>query len=199
MTDTNPAPAAGEDEPLSFDDGVNAISDLIGDPETDLAEQNQGQKEATETDAEGDEPEAEAAEATDEEGAEKDDGPGYESGKFAADTANVRLKDGTVISVNDLKRGYLSQASFTRGTQENAKEREALASQKAEFEQYARSLQEQRDTLLQISQQFLPQPPDRTMMDANSPHYDPLRYMQLKEDYEARVGLVSKLYNDAQA
>src|SRR5512139_1949716 len=199
MTDTNPAPAAGEGEPLSFDDGVNAISDLIGDPETDLAEQDQGQKEATESDAEGDEPEAEEAEATDEEGAEKDDGPGYESGKFAADTANVRLKDGTVISVNDLKRGYLSQASFTRGTQENAREREALASQKAEIEQYARTLQQQRDFILQASQQFLPQAPDESLLDANSPNYDPLRYMSAKADYDKRVGTLTQIQHLSQA
>ena len=117
MSDTNPAPAAGNDEPLSFGDGVEAITDLIADPETDLQEEDQGQEEATEEAAEGEEPEAEATEeATEEESEEDKDGPGYESGKFAADTANVRLKDGSVISVQDLKRGYLSQASFTRGS-----------------------------------------------------------------------------------
>lgn len=199
MSDTNPAPAAGNDAPLSFDEGVDALTDVLPDPETELSAEDQAQEATAETEAEGEQLEAEA-EATEEETAEETDGPqGYESGKFAADTANVRLKDGTVISVQDLKRGYLSQASFTRGTQENAKEREALASQKAEFEQYARSLNEQREILLQISQQFLPQPPDRTLMDANSPHYDPLRYMQLKDDYEARVGLVSRAAHDAQA
>jgi hypothetical protein len=161
MSDTNPAPAAGSDEPLSFDGGVDALTDLLKDPETDLSEEDQAQEEATEeTEAEGEQPEAEETEeASEEEDAEEaKDGPGYESGKFAADTANVRLKDGTVISVQDLKRGYLSQSSFTRGTQENAKEREALANQKAEFEQHARSIQAQRDFILQVSQQFLPSP-----------------------------------------
>ncbi|WP_316176160.1 hypothetical protein [Bradyrhizobium sp. SZCCHNRI1073] len=199
MSDTNPAPAAGNDEPLSFDDGVEALTDLMPDPETDLKEEDQGQEEAEETEAEGDEPEAEETEATEEEPAEEQDGPGYESGKFAADTANVRLKDGTVISVQDLKRGYLSQASFTRGTQENAKERETLASQKAEFEQHARTLQEQRDFILQVAQQYVPQPPDRSLMDQSSPNYDPLRYMALKDDYEQKVGALSKLQNAAKA
>lgn len=200
MNDTNPAPAAGNDEALSFDDGANAISDIL-DPATDLSEEEQGQEEATEeTEAEGEEPEAEGTEEAPEgEPKEEEDGPGYESGKFAADTANVRLKDGTVISVQDLKRGYLSQSSFTRGTQENARERETLASQKAEIEQYARTLQEQREFILQVSQQFLPQPPDRTLMDASSPHYDPLRYMQLKDDYDQRVGTLTKLQSAGQA
>jgi hypothetical protein len=204
MSETNPAPAAGNDASLSFDDGVNALADVLKDPETDLSEEDQAQDDQDEPkadDAEGDEPEAEETEEESEEEAkeEEPDGPGYESGKFAADTANVRLKDGTVISVQDLKRGFLSQASFTRGTQENAKERETLASQKAEVEQYARSLQEQRDLVLQLSQQFLPPPPDEALLDQHSASYDPLRYMAQKADYDKRVGVLSKLQTATQA
>jgi hypothetical protein len=101
----------------------------------------------------------------------------------------VRLKDGSVISVQDLKRGFLSQQSFTRGTQENAKERETLASQKAEVEQYARSLQEQRDFILQVAQQYVPQPPDRSLLDRNSPNFDPITYAALKAEYDDRIGV----------
>src|SRR3954470_24496809 len=145
MSDTNPAPAAGNDGPLSFDDGVDALTDVLKDPETDLVEEDQAQEEADDEPAEGEEPEAEEATDADEK-PEEEDGPEVAAGgKFAADTANVRLKDGSVISVQDLKRGFLSQQSFTRGTQENAKERETLASKQAEVEQHARSLQEQRD------------------------------------------------------
>lgn len=154
MSDTNPAQAAGGDEALSFNDGADAISNLLADPaETlDLSEEDQGEEqEASEgAGAEGEEPDAEASEEISEEGDQQQEevGPGYESGKFAADTANVRLKDGTVISVQDLKRGYLSQASFTRGSQENAKERDALASRSAEVEQTAQSVKQQREFLL---------------------------------------------------
>jgi len=202
MSDTNPAPAAGNDEPLSFDDGVTALTDVLADPETDLQEEDQGQQdEATEADPEADEATEEATEeASDEEVAEENnDGPGYEQGKFAADTANVRLKDGTVISVQDLKRGYLAQASFTRGTQELAEERKSLATQKTEVEQHARTLQEQRDFILQVAQQFLPTPPDESLLDGSSPNYDPLRYMSLKADYDKRVEKLTKLQQDTQA
>jgi hypothetical protein len=199
MSGTNPSQEAGNDAALSFDDGVESLTDLMPDPETDLQEEGQAQEEATE-ETEGEEPE-ESEEATEEESEEEKDGPQEEvaAGKFAADTANVRLKDGTVISVQDLKRGYLSQASFTRGTQENAKEREALASQKAEVEQHARTLQEQRDFVLQIAQKFIPQPPDRALMDQSSPSFDPLRYMALKEDYEQRIGALRELQNASKA
>lgn len=198
---TNPAQAAGNDEPLSFDDGVDALADVLKDPETDLSEEDQDQQEATEeTEAEGEQPEVEETEeATEEPSEQEQDGPGYESGKFAADTANVRLKDGTVISVQDLKRGYLSQSSFTRGTQENARERETLTSQKAEVEQHARTLQAQRDFILQVSQQFLPQPPDERLLDQSSANFDPIRYMALKADYDKRVGTLTHLQQTAQA
>src|SRR5688572_21579347 len=110
MSDTNLPEGTGGDEALSVEGGADAISDLLKDPETDLSGEDQGQDEATEeTEAEGVEPEGEETEeATEEEAAEEEDGPGdYESGRFAADTAKVRLKDGTVISVQDLKRGFL--------------------------------------------------------------------------------------------
>jgi hypothetical protein len=202
MSDTNPAPAAGNDEPLSFDDGVNALTDVLADPETDLQEEDQGQKDETEeADTEAEEATEEAAEEPSEEEAEaeSDDGPGYEQGKFAADTANVRLKDGTVISVQDLKRGYLAQASFTRGTQELAEERKSLATQKTEVEQHARTLQEQRDFILQVAQKFIPQPPDPSMLDDRSSGFDPVGYWRLKDDYERKVGELTKLQQDSQA
>jgi hypothetical protein len=199
MSETNPSQEAGNDAALSFDDGADAISGLLADPETDLQTEDQGQDDATEEaeTVEGEEPEAE--EATEEAAAEETeevDGPEeVAGGKFAADAANVRLKDGTVISVQDLKRGYLSQQSFTRGTQENAKERETLAATKAEVEQHARSLQEQRDFILQVAQQYVPQPPDRTLLDRNSPNFDPITYAALKAEYDDKIGVLNQLHH----
>ena len=193
MSDTNPAPAAGNDEALSVDGGADAILDLLPDPETDLHE-DQGQE--REAEVEGDEPEAEAE--PEEETEQDEGGPGeVTGGKFAADTANVRLKDGTVISVQDLKRGFLSQQSFTRGSQENAKERETLASQKAETEQYARTLQAHRDFLLQASQYFVPTAPDRSMLDRSSPNFDPISYSAAKADYDDRIAILTQLQQAA--
>lgn len=203
MSDTNPSQEAGNDGPLSFDDGVDALADVLKDPETDLVKEDQAQDEATEEaePEEGEEPETEEAteEAADEK-AEEEDGPEeVAGGKFAADAANVRLKDGTVLSVQDLKRGYLAQQAFTRGTQENAKEREALAATKAEVEQHARTLQEQRDFILQVAQQFIPQPPDRSLLDRNSPSFDPITYAALKAEYDDRLGALNNLQNLSKA
>ena len=196
MSDTNPAPAAGNDDALSFNDGADAIMNLIADPETDLQAKDQGQEDATEEEPVEGEPEAEETEEAADEETDEEDGPEeVTGGKFAADTANVRLKDGTVISVQELKRGWTSQQSFTRGTQENAKERETLASQKAEVETFARSLQEQRDFILQVAQQYVPQPPDRSLLDRNSTNFDPVTYAALKAEYDDRIGVLNQLHN----
>lgn len=206
MSDTNLAQAAtGHDAALTVDAGADALADILKDPleTTDLPEDQAQDDKAADKEAEEKSEDDLVAEAVakEQEAETDDDGQqdGYQSGKFAADTANVRLKDGTVISVQDLKRGYLSQASFTRGTQENAKERETLASQKAEVENYARTLQAQRDFLLQASQQFLPQPPDESLLDNQSPNFDPLRYMAIKADYDKKVGALQQLHQMSQA
>lgn len=199
MSDTNPAPAAGDDEALTVDAGADAISDLLTDPETDLQDKDQDQ-EGEPTEAEGEEPEAEEGEPTEEEASDEKDGQqDYESGKFASDTANVRMKDGSVISVQELKRGWTSQASFTRGTQENAKEREALASKSAEVDKYAQTLQQHRDFLLQASQHFIPQPPDNALLDQNSASFNPIAYFQQKEEYDNRVAILNQLQEQAKS
>jgi hypothetical protein len=203
MLETNPAQAAGNDEALTEQGGADAILDLLPDPETDLQE-DQGQKDG---EPKPEEPEEKSeddllaeAVANEEDPEKEEDGQqDYASGKFAADTASVRLKDGTVISVQDLKRGYLAQASFTRSTQELAKERETLASKASEVESTAQALKQQRDFLLQASQQFLPQPPDQSMVDQSSPNFDPIGYMRAKADYDAKVQSLQNLHQMSQA
>jgi hypothetical protein len=203
MLETNPAQAAGNDEALTEQGGADAILDLLPDPETDLQEdqgQDKGEPKPEAEEKSEDDLLAEAV-ANEEDPEKEEDGQqdGYASGKFAADTASVRLKDGTVISVQDLKRGYLAQASFTRSTQELAKERETLASKASEVESTAQALKQQRDFLLQASQQFLPQPPDQSMVDQSSPNFDPIGYMRAKADYEAKVQALQQLHQMSQA
>lgn len=202
MSDTNLPEGTGGNDALSVDDGADAISEILKDPETDLSEEDQDTNgEAEETEAEGVEtPDAEESDDKPNEDAnEEEDGPkDYEAGRFASDDAKVRLKDGSVISVQDLKRGYLSQSSFTRGTQENAREREALASRKSEVEQHAQAISAERDFLLQVAQQFVPQLPDRSMLDQSSPNFDPIRFAAMKADYDDRMAVLAQLQQASQ-
>ena len=66
MSENNPPADAGtvDDAPLSITEGVENLTSLLADPETDLQGQDQDQEkdETEETEAEGEEPEAEETE-----------------------------------------------------------------------------------------------------------------------------------------
>ena len=184
MTDSNRAEEAPatDDAPLTFDAGVDALADLM----TDSDEPNPGKKVEAKTDeaeTEADEPEAEAEgegaedEADDEEAIEPTEDEGgpeeIKGGQFAPNTAKVTLPDGTVTTVESLRRGFMSQQSFTRGTQENAAKRKELEAAEANLINTAKALKQQRDFLLQYGQRKLPKAPDRELMNS-----DPIGYMQ---------------------
>lgn len=200
MTDSNLSPAGetATDAPLSFDDGVDAITNLISDPEEDP-----GQEVEAKNEAEADADEAEQAEgAEDEAGAEdeeeaaegEDGSEEVKGGRFAPDTAKVTLSDGTVITVADLKRNNLFQADYTRKTTELKAEKTAFEQQKSEVGKVAQAIAQQRDFILQAAQAFLPKAPDREMMQS-----DPFGYMQAKADYDERMQVVNQLLHQKQA
>jgi hypothetical protein len=191
MPESNLPSGTADGGALSFDDGVSAIENLdIGsdkpNPENQVEATNEA--EAEETPEEG--VETEEAETDEQDGAEEEDGPDEvgKGGKFVSNDAKVTLNDGTVTTVEALKRGFMSQQSFTRSTQEVAAEKKALAEHKAQFGQVAQSLVKQRDFILQAAQKFLPTPPDREMMQS-----DPFGYMQAKADYDERMQVINQL------
>jgi len=108
-----------------------------------------------------------ASDETDGETAEQDDAaesdddePDSEQGRFVADNAKVRLADGTVTTVHELKRGNLREADYTRKRQEDAAlssetatEREALKASKQQVEQ-------ERDYMVRLVKSIIPEEPD---------------------------------------
>ncbi len=195
MSNSDLPKGTADDAALSLDDGADAIENLFGDPEADLSEDDQAVNEADEeADAEGDEPEAEdddEADVEEEEANEEEEPEGsenYSGGKFASDNAKVVLKDGSTVTIQDLKRGYISQQYFTRKTQELSEERKSFEQVQQQVDQYALAIAQQRDFLAQAAQQFMPQPPDKAMRE-----YDPLGYQAAKEDYDERVRVLSQI------
>lgn len=176
-------------EPTTFDKGVEEIAALLTDPETpDLPEEN-------EAPAEGDEPEATA------ESEQEDDGPEEvaASGRFVSRDAKVKLDDGTVITVGDLARNNLFQRDYTRKTEELKAERESFKAERSQYGELAQALATQRDFLLSVAPKLLPAPPDRALLDQNSPKYDPLGFQQQMIEYNDRVGLINQIYHQEQA
>jgi hypothetical protein len=186
MPESDLPQGTAEDSALTFNEGADAISNLIEDPETDP----QDTVEAKDT-AESETPdEADAAEdAEDPDGSEP-----LKGGRFAPDTAKVTLEDGSVITVAELKRNNLFQRDYTRKTTELKTEREAFVQQKSQLDQHAQSLAQQRDFILSAAQKFIPQPPSRELLQS-----DPLQYMQAKADYDERMSVFNQLAYQQQA
>jgi len=177
--------------PVDFNQGVEDLTSILGDPATDLNENEVNTEEAeTEAETEGEQPDEEAEDEALELEADPDspdeaDGPGeIKGGQFAPDTAKVTLEDGTVISIADLKRNNLFQRDYTRKTEELKQEREQLQSLQAQAHEVA----QYRDFVLSVYQQAMPQPPDKSLMDT-----DIVGYWHQKEAYEEQVKQLDQL------
>lgn len=187
MADNNlSAPAAEPDvtTPQTYDEQVEDISNLLGDPETDLPEDDQDEAAATTEEADevdplfADEEEAEDVGTEDAEAPDGSDEPEIKGGRFAPDSAKVTLDDGTVITVADLKRNNLFQRDYTKKTTELTAEREQVTALKSEVDQYAQSLNQSREYLAWYAETHLPKDPGRF---AGDPVRDPVAYMQWQQ------------------
>lgn len=179
MPDSAPSQEAANDTARSFDQGVEDISNLLDGPETAPVE---GEDREANIDAEpGDEPGPDEVEATDDDDStdEEEAGPDYSKGKFASDDAKVTLKDGSILSVTDLKRGYLAQQDSSRRDQELRAKEQALTANNTKMNEIAQALVAQRDFLLQYAEKRAPKAPPRDMLET-----DPIGYWRAKAEYD---------------
>ena len=173
---TSPSGTADDTAPLSFDQGVDALSNLDLDPATPDPQEDQDADAQEDT---GDEP-ALDAEATAEDDETTDEPEEVAAGgKFVSRDAKVRLDDGTVISVGELARNNLFQRDYSRKTEEHKAVVQETQAARERIGEVALQIAAQRDFLLQVMPKYGPQPPDRAMMDT-----DPIGYMQAKEAFE---------------
>lgn len=191
-----PNTGTADGAPLSFDKGVDAIADWLG-PDNPAPVASKAPENEDDTDdqapveAQGEETpdaETEVDGSTDAEQDDEADGPeGYSGGRFASDDAKVRLKDGRTITVSELKdfsekRAAEFQRDYTRKSQEVAESRRHI-------DQARQTLAEQRDILVAIMQQNLPQQPDPSMLDI-----DPIGYFRAKEEYDRKATEFNQLH-----
>jgi|SRR5215217_73532 len=179
-----PAPSEALSE-AQADDRLTAL--LGGNPETDPAEEEEGNSDAgnTEDDPSGDDeidpsliPEDDEPVADDE---ESDEPQTYAKGKFASDDAQVTLEDGTVISVADLKRNNLFQRDYSKKTEEVAREREAVTKAREEFSQLQAQIQQEREYALWYLEQNAPQEPKVPTISSQA---DPFAWVQYQEEVQ---------------
>lgn len=206
----NSAPAetadVRDDKPLSVEDAAARMSEHFGDePEQDApasearaSEEQESQEpkpDPDDWDAPVEEDEAEDQSEASAEGAEKtEDQPQSEQGRFVGNDAKVRLDDGRVVTVAELRSGSMMQADYTRKTQELAEHRRSVEARQAEYEQHFQQFAQQRELLGALAQQFVPPEPEAEML-----HTDPVGYMQAKERREAFMGQLYQLAQGMQS
>ncbi len=124
--------------------------------------------------------------------------PTVEEKKEAApkltDDTKVPLKDGTEVSLTELKRGYLSRRHFTLKTQALAQERARIEELRALTQTQSTQTHALRQALETVSAVLLPQQPDPSLIDV-----DPQAYKTQRENYEFVMGLIAHAQQTAQA
>jgi hypothetical protein len=129
---------------------------------------------------EGDEPESETedGEPAEEDDAEQgeDDEPESDQGRFVADNAKVRLADGTVTTVSELKRGSLREADYTRKTQEVAAKDKEVAAQSERIASEKQQIEQMREYNISLIKSIIPPEPDPNKANPSHPDYDPAGY-----------------------
>ena len=167
--------AYSEPGELDPEEGTQAVEDDAEKPENTDEEQS----DEDELDIEGDDEDTDT-EQDDDTQAPKDD--------FATEDAKIKLDDGSVVTVAELKKGHLRVADYTRKTTEVAQERKAVEEHKSRVSSLEAALIQQREFVISLASQFIPQPPDRSLMD-----HDPLGYMQAKANYDDHMATLSQL------
>lgn len=173
--------AAVETEAVSDDDATEDAPDDSDTTDDLLEPEGEGEGEGEP----GDEDQVEEEDETETE-------PG--KGRFVADNAKVRLDDGTVVLVRDLKKGSLLNADYTRKTQEVAEQRRSVESQSSQLKQLETQLGEQREFVANLIQSVLPQEPDPLLAQT-----DPYAYTTQKATYDTWQRYLERLNGDKAA
>jgi hypothetical protein len=161
------------------------VSNDHGEPEEQDESDTQADDElqADEQDA-GEETEGETADEEHPDDSENEE-PDSEQGRFVADNAKVRLADGTVTSVHELKRGFLREADYTRKTQETSARLKDTETREAHIKASQEQLDQRLEYTAALVKSIIGTPPDPTLADPNSPNYDPAKYQAEEVRYRS--------------
>jgi hypothetical protein len=178
---------------MSFDEGVSAIENLLGDvPETDSVEDAKAKPAAEVTEPPvGDEDDA-LLSALDDGNEDAPENAEPVAPAAIPDTATVTLDDGTTISIADLKTNHMFQRVFTKKTEELKAERIAL------HEDHQRKVSEAENEIRQKREQILENwhliVPKEPVYDPN----DPVGYIEDMAHYQERMKMLNSLWQQKQ-
>lgn len=195
MPDTT-APSGSVDAspvPMSFDEGVSAIENLLGDvPDTDSVEDAKAKPAAEVTEPPlGDEDDA-LLSALDDGNEEQPENAEPVAPAPVPDTATVTLEDGTTISIADLKTNHMFQRVFTKKTEELKAERVALHEEhQRKVSEAENEIRQKREFILENWHLIVPKEPS---YDPN----DPVGYIEDMAHYQERMKMLNSLAQQKQ-
>jgi hypothetical protein len=178
---------------MSFDEGVSAIENLLGDvPDTDSVEDAKAKPAAEVTDAPlGDEDDALLSALDDGNEAETEISEPVAPAAIP-DTATVTLEDGTTISIADLKTNNMFQRVFTKKTEELTRHKEQWESDfKVKVSEAENEIRQKRDLILENYHLIVPKEP------AYDPN-DPVGYIEDMAHYQERMKMLNSLWQQKQ-
>lgn len=185
---SNVSDGAWNSEPLSMEDAVREFS---GAEDEDIRE-DQSEAETTDDDQPDSSDEFETDEGDTDEGEPAGDDQQDGDDDIVDDTRKVRLEDGRVVSIAELRKGTLLQADYTRKTQEVAEQRRQAEADRAQYMQQAQQFQATRELAIRALQASVGQAPDPVLMNT-----DPIGFMQAQEQHRQGIQRLHALQNQS--
>lgn len=187
-----------DNAPLSISEAVAAYTQTTKEADSGQSDDEPGEEgepletndETHEGDEEGDEQPDDEGQPDDEEGDEEtetEEGEEAEEvggGRFAGDDAKVRLPDGSVLTIAQLKSGNLMDRDYRQKTMALSEEKKAFDSQFQAVEQTKQQLAEQQDYMSKLLQSLMPPPPQRPTASVLADPIARLQYQEQKEAYD---------------
>lgn len=182
---TNTPDGIGGDD-LSMDEAVKAYAK--GEPEAVSDDHADDDLETDVESAEHSDDEVDGEDQNEDDAENADEDEPEDSELITDDKRKVKLDDGTVITVGELKRGNLREDNYTRKTQAVAAVEAEVNTYRATLSQYEQQLAAARDLNIRILEQRMPQRPSADMLAT-----DPLGYIQAERQYNDMVAEYQQL------
>lgn len=185
------------DEAISQEQGIDQLLDLLP-PEGDTGEESNDDAEATTLEAEPDEaePQDTEQEAFSDDDLALDEEDDLEPEPSQAEPEGIELTFGderVKLTADEIQKGYLRQADYSRKTADLARDRETTAAEKQALEARNKALADTLDRLARYETTGLPPKPDAQLRQD-----DLATYLLQKEEYEDAQRDIAKATEEAQ-
>ncbi len=195
-------PNAPEEDKRSEDDEVTAVETATTESSKGVTNMGSTEEatdeviETTEAEATEEEPEATEEVETTETEEQTETASDADDGELEGDEVMYTSQDGTEVTLDELKRGYLRQSDYTKKTQEVAEGRQQLQAQFQEFDGHRQVLAQHLEMALNVVEPQLAEL-SKTDWDTLATN-DPYEYAERKALHDQALARYQQLSDSAQ-